>query len=141
MGTIKIDTSRFRSTHPGEPDSQQLALWTFHIAEQEINFWGRYSVAEETARYFAQHTGLLVGGSTGGVLYKALEFIHSGMIAGNVVAVVADGGEKYLHTVFNEAWLKERNIIDPTVWAQLDGWLAKDVVEELPRANDRLKVA
>lgn len=97
--------------------------------------------AFETARYFAQHTGLLVGGSTGGVLYKALEFIHSGMIAGNVVAVVADGGEKYLHTVFNEAWLKERNIIDPTVWAQLDGWLAKDVVEELPRANDRLKVA
>ena len=24
---------------------------------------------------------------------------------------------------------------------QLDGWLAKDVVEELPRTNDRLKVA
>jgi cystathionine beta-synthase len=43
--------------------------------------------------------------------------------------------------VFNEAWLKERNMIDPTVWAQLDNWLAKDGVEDAPRAADRLKVA
>lgn len=33
------------------------------------------SQAFETARYVAKHTGLLVGGSTGGVIYKALEFI------------------------------------------------------------------
>lgn len=58
MGTIQIDTSRFRKTHPGEPDSHQLALWTFHIAEQEVNFWGRYTVAEEMARYFARTRGL-----------------------------------------------------------------------------------
>lgn len=80
--------------------------------------------AFETARFIARHTGLLVGGSTGGVIYKALEFIHSGMIGGNVLAAVADGGEKYLHTVFNEPWLRERDLLDPRVTANLQRWLA-----------------
>ncbi|OHC63033.1 MAG: cysteine synthase [Rhodocyclales bacterium GWA2_65_20] len=86
--------------------------------------------AFETARYIAQRTGLLVGGSTGGVIYKALEFIHSGLIGGNVVAAVADGGEKYLHTVYNESWLQERNLLDPQIWAQLDDWLSPDDIED-----------
>jgi len=81
------------------------------------------SQAFETARYFARHTGLLVGGSTGGVIYKALEFIHSGVIRGNIVTAVADGGEKYLHTVFNERWLGERKLLDPQVPASLKRWL------------------
>lgn len=100
------------------------------------------SQAFETARYVAKHTGLLVGGSTGGVIYKALEFIHGGLISGNVVAAVADGGEKYLQTVFNEAWLKERNLLDPDVWKSLDAWLSQEsAAEEAPRAVPRLSVA
>lgn len=86
--------------------------------------------AFETARYIAQRTGLLVGGSTGGVIYKALEFIHSGLIGGNVVVAVADGGEKYLHTVYNESWLQERDLLDPQVWLQLDDWLSPDDIED-----------
>lgn len=61
MGRIQVDTSRFRGSHPGGPDPHQLALWTFHIAEQEINFWGRYPVAVETARCFARTHGLESG--------------------------------------------------------------------------------
>ncbi|MDN7180260.1 cysteine synthase family protein [Caballeronia sp. SEWSISQ10-4 2] len=94
--------------------------------------------AFETARYMAKRTGLLVGGSTGGVIYKALEFIHSGLIGGNVVAAVADGGEKYLHTVFSESWLKERNLLDPQVWDQLDGWFGSESAVEAPREVPRL---
>ena len=80
--------------------------------------------AFETARYLARHTGLLVGGSTGGAVYKALEFIHGGRIGGNVLCAVADGGEKYLHTVFNEDWLRERALLDPQAAANLKRWLA-----------------
>nr|WP_116603551.1 cysteine synthase family protein [uncultured Albidiferax sp.] len=81
------------------------------------------SQAFETARYIAKRTGLMVGGSTGGAIYKALEFIHSGVISGNVVSVVADGGEKYLHTVYNEDWLRERELLNPAVSANLKRWL------------------
>lgn len=80
--------------------------------------------AFETARYLARHLGLLVGGSTGGAVYKALELLHAGTIRGNVLCAVADGGEKYLHTVFNEAWLRERGLLDPKATANLKRWLA-----------------
>lgn len=95
------------------------------------------SQAFETARYVARNMGLLVGGSTGGVIYKALEFIHDGVLSGNVVAAVADGGEKYLHSIFSESWLKERNLLDPQVWEKLDGWLKKDATEEASRPAPR----
>ncbi len=45
------------------------------------------------------------------------------MISGNVLVPVADGGEKYLHTVFNEEWLRERQLLDPQVTANLKRWL------------------
>lgn len=79
--------------------------------------------AFETARYLARHLGLLVGGSTGGAIYKALELIHTRNIEGMVVCLVADGGEKYLQTVFNEAWLESRGLIDSRVWQTLSAWL------------------
>ncbi|WP_293765675.1 cysteine synthase family protein [uncultured Aquitalea sp.] len=99
--------------------------------------------AFETARYIARRTGLLVGGSTGGAIYKALELIHSGLIGGNVVTAVADGGEKYLHTVFSESWLKERNLLDSNIWTQLDNWLAPGhlEIEDAPLAMPQLSAA
>ncbi|PTB22269.1 cysteine synthase [Trinickia symbiotica] len=97
--------------------------------------------AFETARYVARKTGLLVGGSTGGVIYKALELTHSGIIGGNVLVAVADGGEKYLHTVFSEDWLRERDLLDPRVWQQLDEWLGNDHSIDKPRETPRLYVA
>lgn len=86
--------------------------------------------AFETARHIARRTGLLVGGSTGGVIYKALECIHSGLIGGDVVAAVADGGEKYLHTVYSESWLRERGLLDARVPQQLDDWLGQEAPQE-----------
>lgn len=81
--------------------------------------------AFETARYFARRIGLLVGGSTGGVLYTALRLIHEGTIGGNVLVSVADGGEKYLGTIFNDDWMAARRLNDPTVWIDLDRWLGR----------------
>lgn len=82
------------------------------------------SEAFETARFLAQQAGLLVGGSTGGAIYKALELIHERGLEGTFVSCVADGGEKYLHTVFNEEWLQERNLTDPAVWHRMQQWLS-----------------
>ncbi|MET4348884.1 cysteine synthase family protein [Bradyrhizobium sp. RT9a] len=79
--------------------------------------------AFETARYIARRKGLLVGGSSGGAIYKALEFIAAGKLTGTVVTLVADGGEKYLSTIFNEDWMEKRSLLDPTIAPQLDQWL------------------
>ncbi|TCU30826.1 cystathionine beta-synthase [Rhizobium azibense] len=79
--------------------------------------------AFETARYIARHKALLVGGSTGGAIYKALEFIASGKLQGTVVTTVADGGEKYLGSVFDDDWMAKRDLFDPSIAVQLDAWL------------------
>ncbi|MBX9336363.1 cysteine synthase family protein, partial [Serratia marcescens] len=57
-------------------------------------------------------------------------FINNGTIRGNVALVIADGGEKYLNTIFNEEWLKERDLLSEQVWGQLDSWFALSSVEE-----------
>ncbi len=79
--------------------------------------------AFETARYIARRKALLVGGSTGGAIYKALEFIASGKLQGTVVTTVADGGEKYLGSVFDDDWMAKRDLFDPSIAAELDAWL------------------
>ncbi len=79
--------------------------------------------AFETARYIAQNTGLLIGGSSGGAIYTALDYLHNGRISGTVVCSVADGGEKYLHSVFNRQWLAERQLLSPAVWQQMAQWM------------------
>ncbi|WP_191487622.1 PLP-dependent cysteine synthase family protein [Pseudomonas sp. FEN] len=99
------------------------------------------SQAFETARYVARHMALLVGGSTGGTIFKALELIHKGVLSGNVVVPIADGGEKYLHTVFDEQWLGERDLLDPGVATQLDIWLGKSQWLESTSTPLQLSVA
>lgn len=79
--------------------------------------------AFETARYVARRKGLLVGGSTGGTIFKALEFIAAGKLTGTVVTPVADGGEKYLGSVFDDDWMTKRGLLDPSIAARLDSWL------------------
>lgn len=81
------------------------------------------SAAFETARHLARRLGLLVGGSTGGAIYKALDLIDEGRIGGNVLVSIADGGEKYLGTIFNDAWMEAKALRDPAVGARLEHWL------------------
>ncbi|MCY1740556.1 hypothetical protein OVA00_08285 [Ensifer sp. SL37] len=81
--------------------------------------------AFETARYIARRKGLLVGGSTGGAIFKSLEYIVAGKLTGTVVTTVADGGEKYLGTIFDDEWMAERRLLDPAIAEQLDAWLVK----------------
>lgn len=80
--------------------------------------------AFETARYIARHKGILIGGSTGGAIYKSLELIAAGELTGTVVTIVIDGGEKYLSTIFDDEWMAKRHLLDPAIATQLDGWLS-----------------
>lgn len=66
------------------------------------------SDAFNMCRQMAVTEGLLLGGSSGGLLYKAREIasIHSG----NILCILPDSGEKYLDTIYNDEWLEKNNI-------------------------------
>jgi cystathionine beta-synthase len=65
-----------------------------------------------TARVIARRTGVLVGGSAGGVLYEALHELEHVPPASTMVALICDAGEKYLDSVFDDDWMRARELLD-----------------------------
>lgn len=78
-----------------------------------------------TARVLARRIGLLIGGSAGGVVHAALSRMSSLAPGTTMVALVNDGGEKYMDTVFDDDWMHERDLIAPAVEREIDELLAK----------------
>jgi len=73
-----------------------------------------------TARVLARRLGLLIGGSAGGVVYEALTRMSSLAPGTTMVALVNDGGEKYMDTVFDDDWMSARDLIDPAAEREID---------------------
>lgn len=78
-----------------------------------------------TARVLARRTGLLIGGSAGGVVRFALARLQELPPDAVMVAFINDGGEKYLDTVFNDQWMSARDLVDPAVEREIDETLSK----------------
>jgi cystathionine beta-synthase len=83
-----------------------------------------------TVRALAKHTGLLVGGSTGGAVYVALKRLATLAPASTAVTLVCDAGEKYLDTVFNDDWMQARDLLNPDLEAHIGKLL--DQLQRLP---------
>ncbi|MFC8678342.1 cysteine synthase family protein [Streptomyces griseorubiginosus] len=73
-----------------------------------------------TARVLARRLGLLIGGSAGGVVHEALNRMSSLAPGTTMVALVNDGGEKYMDTVFDDDWMHDRDLIAPAVEREID---------------------
>ncbi|MFV6026883.1 cysteine synthase family protein [Streptomyces sp. NPDC056264] len=78
-----------------------------------------------TARAVARHSGLLIGGSAGGVVHDALARLPHLAPDSVMVAFINDGGEKYMDTVFNDDWMTARALLDPAVEAGIEETLTK----------------
>ncbi|TCM51142.1 cystathionine beta-synthase [Rhizobium sp. PP-F2F-G48] len=64
------------------------------------------------ARVVARRTGLLVGGTAGAAIDVALRRLARVEPGSTMVVLVCDAGEKYLDTVFNDEWLRERQLLN-----------------------------
>ncbi|WP_433659203.1 PLP-dependent cysteine synthase family protein [Nocardia sp. CA-128927] len=72
-----------------------------------------------TARAVAAELGLMIGGSAGGSVHAALTRLDEFPAGSTIVTLVCDGGEKYLDTVFDDAWMAERDLLDPDAEAEV----------------------
>ena len=77
-----------------------------------------YRVKDEMAyivsRILCRNEGILVGVSSGAVLLAALALSRELKNELPLVAILGDSGERYLQTLFNDAWLHENNISTDT---------------------------
>jgi cystathionine beta-synthase len=78
-----------------------------------------------TARVVARKTGLLIGGSAGGVVFEALSRLPDLPPGSTMVALVCDGGEKYLDTVFDDEWMTRYSLLDDGTELEVDEMLTK----------------
>ncbi|WP_432095112.1 cysteine synthase family protein [Streptomyces sp. bgisy100] len=108
----------------GTPEGATIgALVDFDLIDEGVKVGDVEAFA--TARVVAARTGLLIGGSAGGVVHEALTRLPSLPPGSTMVALINDGGEKYLDSVFDDAWMNQRSLIDPAVEREVDEMLTK----------------
>ncbi|MCQ6246220.1 cysteine synthase family protein [Streptomyces malaysiensis] len=107
----------------GTPEGAEIgALVDYDLIDEGVKVGDVEAFA--TARAVAR-TGLLIGGSAGGVVYEALHRLPLLPPGSTMVALINDGGDKYLDTVFNDYWMNARTLLDPTVEREIDETLRK----------------
>jgi cystathionine beta-synthase len=108
----------------GTPPGAELgALVEYDLIDEGRKVSDRAAFA--TARALARHTGLLVGGSAGGVLYQALRQFEREPGSTTMVALVCDAGEKYLDSVFDDDWMRKRELLDAAAEAEVARLLSR----------------
>lgn len=107
----------------GTPEGAEIgALVDFDLIDEGVKVGDveAFAAARAVAR-----TGLLIGGSAGGVVYEALTRLPALPPGSTMVALVNDGGEKYMDTVFNDEWMNARDLIDHSVEREIDEKITK----------------
>jgi 2,3-diaminopropionate biosynthesis protein SbnA len=66
--------------------------------------------AFSTCRAVAKAEGHLLGASGGAVCFAALALALKGVDRGSIVTVIADSGERYLDTVYNDDWIVAKGL-------------------------------
>lgn len=107
----------------GTPEGAEIgALVDFGLIDEGVKVGDVEAFA--TCRAVAR-TGLLIGGSAGGVVHAALTRLAALPPGTTMVALVNDGGEKYLDTVFNDDWMHARELLAPATEREIDELLTK----------------
>ena len=81
--------------------------------------------AFNTMRFFAHKKGLLVGDSSGMVLYYAMKFIQNSKEDSEIktmVLMIGDSGESYLTHAFSDTWIIDNELLDNTVTEKLSSF-------------------
>jgi 2,3-diaminopropionate biosynthesis protein SbnA len=73
-------------------------------------YWCADEDAFSACRLLAREEGILVGGSSGAAVFVALRVAAQLGRGHNVVAVAPDNGDRYLDTIYNDAWLAANGV-------------------------------
>lgn len=82
----------------------------FDILDEAISFNDENAI--RMAHRLARQEGLMVGGSSGGNVWAALEIAKRMEAPAKIVTVIPDSGFKYMSKIFNSQWLKEIGLGD-----------------------------
>lgn len=81
--------------------------------------------AFNTMRFFAHKKGLLVGDSSGMVLYYAMKFVQNSPQNSDIktmILLIGDSGESYLTHAFSDTWMTENELLDDKIKQELSNF-------------------
>lgn len=84
------------------------ATMNFDLMDEAIAFDDENAIA--MVLRLARQEGLMVGGSSGGNVWAALEVAKRMEAPAKIVTVIPDSGFKYLSKIFNPSWLNEKGL-------------------------------
>lgn len=106
-GSVTFEGSKAaRRNIPGIGSSRRPGLVRPELADAVLHIDEASTV--RTCRDFVRHHHLLIGGSTGSVLAGVRRMSHRFRPGETVVAISPDLGDKYLDSVYDDAWVAER---------------------------------
>lgn len=82
----------------------------FDSAVIDQAYWCADADALSTCRLLATEEGMLLGGSSGAAVFVAMRVAQLLGPDSNVVAVAPDGGDRYLDTIYDDAWWEAKGI-------------------------------
>ena len=89
----------------------------------------------------SRRLGRPVGGSTGTNLMAALccaQRLHDAGQGGSVVTLLCDGGERYRHTCFDDAWQRAQGLDSAAEQPAVEAWIERGVCPDAVRSALRL---
>jgi cystathionine beta-synthase/cysteine synthase A len=84
------------------------ATMNFDILDEAVSFTDEKAIG--MVLRLARQEGLMVGGSSGGNVWVALEVAKRMEAPAKIVTVLPDSGFKYLSKIFNPQWLNEKGL-------------------------------
>ncbi|MDT0438202.1 MULTISPECIES: cysteine synthase family protein [Streptomyces] len=113
----------YHQSGTGTPEGAEIgALVDFDLIDEGVKVGDVAAFA--TCRAVAR-TGLLIGGSAGGVVHAALTRLPALPPGSTMVALLNDGGEKYLDTVFDDDWMRRHGLLSPATEREVEDRLTK----------------
>jgi cysteine synthase A len=96
----------FLTLIPGMGASREPELCRPELADMIVHVEETHTLL--TCRAVARRYGILVGGSTGSVLAAVRSVRDRIRASARVVAICADLGDRYLDTIYDDAWVAQK---------------------------------
>ncbi|NRN27402.1 pyridoxal-phosphate dependent enzyme [Photorhabdus heterorhabditis subsp. aluminescens] len=114
---------------PFTPSILDINHIDFTLKVADIDVFGK-------AKKLARSEGILIGKTGACSVYAALDPLDDFKPGDNIIVIIPDGGERYIDTIYNNAWLSENNFSELIQQSAIEPGLEEIIIREGGTLNE-----